>query len=155
VADTAFCFKRWLYNFLSNVTYWSSHREAGGPVRNNQTGKYELCPAVKKLCQLRPELSASRDAFRPELSSPNMTSCVPRLVKNCISCIESNGCTKYPTIGRLLYSFIVFYFIHNYMHTYRIVEWYRKHSCYIILLSNVHILLKKIFWGKKTGTLCS
>jgi len=25
--------------------------------------------------------------WRPELSTPNMTSCVPRLVRNCISCI--------------------------------------------------------------------
>jgi len=40
-------------------------------------GKYELRPAVKKLYQLR-----------PELSTPNMTSCFPRLVRNCISFIE-------------------------------------------------------------------
>jgi len=26
--------------------------------------------------------------LRPELLTPNMTSCVPRLVRNCISCIE-------------------------------------------------------------------
>jgi len=36
-----------------------------------------------------------------------------------------------------LISAIVLYFIHNYMHTYEIVEWYRQHSCYIMLLSNV------------------
>jgi len=52
-------------------------------------GKYELRPAVKKLYQLR-----------LELSTPNMTSCVPQLVRNCISCIERYGCTKCPTIGR-------------------------------------------------------
>jgi hypothetical protein len=75
--------------------------------------------------------------LRPELSTPNGTSCVPRLVRNCISCIERYGCTKCPTIGRFLHSFIVLYFIHNYMHTYRIVEWYRHHSCYIVSRSNV------------------
>jgi len=32
--------------------------------------------------------------LRPELSTPNMTICVTRLVRNCISCIESYGCTK-------------------------------------------------------------
>jgi len=53
----------------------------------------------------------------PELSNPNMTSCVPRLVRNCISCIESYGRTKCPTIGRFLHSFIVLYFMHNYTHT--------------------------------------
>ena len=30
------------------------------------------------------------------------------------------------------YSFIVLYFIHYYMQTYRIVELERQHSCYII-----------------------
>ena len=38
----------------------------------------------------------------PDLSTPNMTRCVPRLVMNCISCIERYGCTKYPTIERFL-----------------------------------------------------
>jgi hypothetical protein len=75
--------------------------------------------------------------LRPELTTSNMTSCAPQLVRNCISCIERYGYTKCPTIGRFLHSFIVLYFIHNYMHTYRIVEWYRQHSCYIMLLSNV------------------
>ena len=32
----------------------------------------------------------------------------------------------------------------NYVHTYRIVEWYRQHSCYIMLLSNVYTLLKNL-----------
>jgi hypothetical protein len=73
----------------------------------------------------------------PELSTPNMTSCIPRLVRNCISCIERYGCTKYPTIGRFLHNFIVLYFIHNYVHTYRIVEWRQQHSCYIMLRSKV------------------
>jgi len=73
--------------------------------------------------------------LRPELSTPSMTSYVPRLVRNCIRCIERYACTKCPTIGRFLHSFIVLYFIHNYMHTYRIVERYRQHSFYIMLLS--------------------
>jgi hypothetical protein len=60
--------------------------------------------------------------LRPELPAPNMTICVPWLVRNCISCIERCGCTKCPTIGRFLHICILLYFIHNYMHTYRIVE---------------------------------
>jgi len=51
--------------------------------------------------------------LRPELSTPSMTSCIPRLVRNCISCIERYGCTKCPTIESFLHSFIVLYFIHN------------------------------------------
>ena len=47
--------------------------------------------------------------LRPKFSAPNMTSCVPRLVRNCISCIERYGYTKCPTVGRLLHSFIVLY----------------------------------------------
>jgi hypothetical protein len=44
-----------------------------------------------------------------ELSTPNMTSCVPRLLRNCVRCIERYGYTKCPTIGKLLHSFIVLY----------------------------------------------
>ena len=75
--------------------------------------------------------------LRPELSTPNMTSCVPRLVRNCVRRFERYCCTKCPTIGRFLHIFIVFYFIHNYMHAYRIVEWYRQRSGCIMLLSDV------------------
>jgi len=82
----------------------------------------------------------------PVLSAPNIMICVPRLVRNCI---ERYGCTKRPTIGRFLHSFIVLYFIHNYMLTYRIVEWFRQHSCYIVLRSNVYNLLKKSFRGRR------
>jgi len=51
--------------------------------------------------------------LRAELSTPNMTSCFLRSVRNCISYIESYGYTKCPTIGIFLHSFIVLYFIHN------------------------------------------
>ena len=78
-----------------------------------------------------------------------MTVCVPRLVRNCVSCIESYGCTKRPTIGRFLHSFIVLYSVHNYMYTYRIVQWFRQHSCYIVLRSNVYNTLKKSFRGRR------
>jgi len=85
--------------------------------------------------------------LRPQLSTADMTSCFPRLVRNCVSCIERCECTKCPTIGRFLHSFIVFYCIHNYMHTYRIVEWYRQHRCYITVQSLSPI--KKYFLGKR------
>ena len=35
--------------------------------------------------------------------------------------------------------------MHNYMHTYRIVEWYQQHSGYTMLRSNVETLLKNLF----------
>jgi len=37
--------------------------------------------------QLRPAVTKELYQLRPGLSTPNMTSCVPRLVRNCISCI--------------------------------------------------------------------
>jgi len=83
-------------------------------------GKYELRPAVKKLYQLRPKVTASSVSVASRVFNPKHTSCAPRLVRNCISCVER--CTKCPTIGRFLDSFIVLYCIHNYMHTHRIVE---------------------------------
>ena len=51
--------------------------------------------------------------LRPELSTPNMTSCAPPLVRNCVSCIERCGCTKCPKVRRFLHSFIVLYIIQN------------------------------------------
>jgi hypothetical protein len=71
---------------------------------------------------LRHRVSASRVSVASGVVNPKMTSWVPRLVRNCISCIERYGYTKCSRIGRFLHSFIVLYFIHNYMHTYRIVE---------------------------------
>jgi len=100
-------------------------------------GKYELRPAGKKLYHLRPKVTASSVSVASRVVNPMHTSCVPRLVRNCISCIERKRCTKCPSIGRFLHSFIVLHFIHNYMHTYRIVEWHRQHSCYIMLRSKV------------------
>ena len=100
------------------IHFLSLTRDACGTALLDE--KYELRPAVKKLDHLRPKVSSSRVSGAPR--GVNMTSCVSRLVRNCISCIERYGCTKCPTIGRLLYSFIVLYFVHNYMHTYRIVE---------------------------------
>ena len=44
---------------------------------------------------------------RPDLSTSNMTSCFPQLVRNCVICIESCGYTKCSAIGRFLQSFIV------------------------------------------------
>jgi hypothetical protein len=87
--------------------------------------------------QLRPKVTSSTISVASQGDLFNSISCVPRLVRNCTSSIERDGCTKCPAIGRFLHNVIVLYFTHNYMHTYGIVEWYRQHSCYIMLLSNV------------------
>jgi hypothetical protein len=50
--------------------------------------KYELRPALKKLYQLRPKATASSVSVASRVFNPKYTSCVPRLVRNCISCIE-------------------------------------------------------------------
>jgi len=57
-----------------------------------------------QFCQLRPAVGKELYQLRPGFSIQNMTSCVPRLVRNCISCIERYGCTKCPTIGSFLHS---------------------------------------------------
>jgi len=54
------------------------------------TGKYEMLPAIKKLYHLRSNVSVSRVSSASELSTPNVTCCVPQLVGNCISCVP--GC---------------------------------------------------------------
>jgi hypothetical protein len=53
------------------------------------TGKYEVRPAAKKLYQLRPTVTASSVSVASRVFNPKHISCVPRLVRNCISCIES------------------------------------------------------------------
>jgi len=54
--------------------------------------------------------------LRPGLSTPNMTSCVPRLGRNCISCIDRHGCTKCPTIGRFLQFYCTLLYTQLYAH---------------------------------------
>jgi len=63
------------------------------------------------------------------VTPPGIDTGTVRLIAQCLNHyatpgphIEGCGCTKCPTIGRFLQSFIVLYFIHNCTHTYRIVE---------------------------------
>jgi len=51
-------------------------------------GKYELRPDIKKLYQLRPTVTTSSVSVASRVFNPKHMSCVPRLVRNCISCIE-------------------------------------------------------------------
>jgi len=95
-------------------------------------GKYELRPEVKKLYQLRPEVTASsvsvatrvvnpkHDELRPVVSKELYQLC-PSFSASCIllvsrvvnsarmSCIERYGYSKCPTILRFLHGFIVHY----------------------------------------------
>jgi len=83
--------------------------------------------------QLRPPVRKELYQLRPGLSTPNMTSCVPRLVRNCVSCIERHGCTKCPTIGKFLQFYCTLLYTQLYTHIQNC--WNRQHSCYIMLLS--------------------
>jgi hypothetical protein len=117
-------------------------------------GKYELHPAENFFYELRPKVSALRvsvayrvvnhkhDDLCPAISK-ELYQLRPKVSASCVfvvfrvvnrtrmSCIERYGYSKCPTIWRFLRSFIVLYFIHNYMHTYRIVEWYRQFTIVI------------------------
>jgi hypothetical protein len=107
------------------------------------TGNTSCVPRSRN-SHMRPKVTAPSVSLTSRVFNPKHTSCVPRLVRDCIGSIEIYGFTKCPTFGRFLHSFIVLYFIHNYMLTCRIVEWYRQHSCYIMLRSNVYTLLKNL-----------
>jgi len=127
--------------------------------------------------QLRPAVGKELYQLRPGLSTPGVTSCVPRLVRNytiiqlrpklsisCIllvsrvdnrtrmSCIERYEYSKCPTIWRFLHSFIVPYFIRSYMYTYRMIS--TMHRC-IMLLLMFKRYWKKSLLGVMKGTLCS
>ena len=62
--------------------------------RRRSRGKYVLRPAVKSLHQLSPIVTASSVSVESRVFKPKHTSCVPRLVRNCIICIKRYGCTK-------------------------------------------------------------
>jgi len=100
-------------------------------------GKYELRPPVKKLYQLRPKVSASRVSVASGVFNLKHDELCPAVSKELYQLHRKVRVYKCPTIGGFLHSFKVRYFIHNYMDIYRIVEWYRQYSCYIMLLSNV------------------
>jgi len=67
-----------------------------------------------------------------------------------MSCIEIYRYSKCPAIWRFLHNFILQCFIHNYVHTYRSVEWYRhctdEISCYCLMFKSYWE--KKNFWGR-------
>ena len=50
--------------------------------------------------------------LRPQLSAPNMTSCVPRLVRNCISCIEDMGVYKMSNSWKVL-TILLYFTLHT------------------------------------------
>jgi hypothetical protein len=88
---------------------WQS--SASGKVRVASRGQEIVTVASKRVCFTC--ISCVQTCLlhvyqlRLELSTPSMTSCVPRLVRNCISWIQRYGYTKCPTIERFLHSFIV------------------------------------------------
>jgi hypothetical protein len=103
----------------------------------------------------------------PELSTPSMTSCVPQLVRNFISCFQScllhaylwcpdsstanvrvawkdmgiQNVQQFEVSYKVLWSV---YFIGNYMHIHRIVEWYRQRT---VVMSWYRLMLKP-YWKK-------
>ena len=63
--------------------------------RRKSSGESTSCVQRSRNCiSCVPSVLLHVYQLRPELSTPNMTSCVPRLVRNCISCIERYGCTQ-------------------------------------------------------------
>jgi len=80
-------------------------------------GKYELRPAVKKLYQLRPKVSASRVSFASRVVNSEHDELLPAVSKELYQLHLKIWDTKCPTIGRFLHSSILLYFVHNYMYT--------------------------------------
>jgi hypothetical protein len=117
---------RVLVKFCTYIAEKVHPEECSGQGAEGKGGSASCVPRSRNCISCVPKCLPHVYQLRLELSTPKMTSCIPRLVRNCISYIERYGCTKCPTIGRFLHSFIVLYFVNNYMHTYRIVEWCRE-----------------------------
>jgi hypothetical protein len=102
------------------------------------TRKYDLYPAVsKELYQLRPKVSAS------------CVFAVSRVVNRTRELHRKIWVYRTSKNLKVLHSFIVRYFIHNYMHTYGIVEWYWQCtiviSCYCLMLKSYRYFFKYLF----------
>jgi hypothetical protein len=98
-------------------------------------GRYEFRPAVKKLYQLRPNVSASRVSVASRVVNLKHDELRPAVSKELHQLHRKIWVYKMSKNWKVLTQF--YYTLHNYMHTYRIVEWYRQHSCYIMLRCNV------------------
>ena len=87
-------------------------------------GKYELRPAVKKLYQLRPQVSASCVSVASRAVNPNHDELRPAVSKELYQFHRKRWVyvQNAQQLEGALLSVIVLYCIHNYMHTYGIVE---------------------------------
>jgi len=114
-------------------------------------GSTSCVPRPRKCISFVPRCLLHVYQLRPELSTPSMTNCVLLLVTNCISCVQT--CLLYAYLfcpesstARIWVASkgmgihdqqfegsytVLSYFIHNYMHTYIIVEWYRQCTVFI------------------------
>jgi len=99
-----------LWLFRNMIRYYGEELLAPRPNPSWPGDSTSCVPRSRNCISCVPRCLLHVYQLRPELSTPNMTSCVPLLVRNCISCIERYGCTKYRTIGRFLHSVIVLYF---------------------------------------------
>jgi hypothetical protein len=81
-----------------------------------------LRPTVKKLYQLRPKVSVSRVSVASRIFNPKHDELRPAVSKEVYQLRRKIGVYKMSNNWNVLHSFIVLYFIHNYMHAYRIVE---------------------------------
>jgi len=117
------------YRLVNNLLADPSCREVWGMVLRGSTS---CAPRSRNCISCVPNCPFQVYQLHPELSTLNMTSCIPRLPRNRISCIEVYGYTKCPAIWRFLQFYCSLLYM-NYMNTYRIVEWYRLCtvvSCY-------------------------
>jgi hypothetical protein len=87
-------------------------------------GKYELRPGVKKLYQLRPKVCASGVSVASRFVNPKHDELHPAFSKKIVSGASKD--MRKQNVQKLEGSYTVLftllYFIHNYMHTYRIVQ---------------------------------
>jgi len=85
-------------------------------------GKYELRPAVKKLYHLRPKVPASCVSVSSRVFNPKHDELRPAVSKEVYQLHRKIEVYKISNNLKVLHGFIVLYFTHNYMHTYRIFE---------------------------------
>jgi hypothetical protein len=109
-------------------------------------GKYELRPAVKKLHQLRPKVSASRISVASRVVNPKHDELRRAVSKELYQLHRKIWAYKMSNNWKVLTQFyFTLLYTQLYAHIQNCLMISTLHSCYIILWSNVYTLLKNLF----------
>ena len=85
-------------------------------------GELAVASRSQEIVSVASQGVASRVTVASRFVNPKHDELLPAVIKEFYQLHRRYGYRKCQKIGSFLHSFIVLYFVHNYIHTYRIVE---------------------------------